>query len=56
MEDDARIGAEGMWDVFIGAGPTSFSLSNKYKQLVSSRFIFYVVVSTIGRRCRDDEY
>jgi len=50
-EDSARVGTGGLWDVFIGADSTSSSLSNKYRQLVSFGFVFYVVASP-----SDDEY
>lgn len=50
-EDGKRIETGGMRDVFIGADSTSSSLSNKYRQLVSFRFVFYVVASP-----PDDEY
>ena len=44
-KDGTRIGTAGTPDVFIGADSTSSSLSNKYRQLVSFRFVFYVVAS-----------
>lgn len=49
-KDGTRIGTGGMLDVFIGADSTSSSLSNKYRQLVSSGFVFYVVASLPDER------
>ena len=47
-KEGTRIGTGGTLDVFIGADS---SLSNKYRQLVSFRFVFYVIASL-----PDDEY